>query len=261
MEKVALDLGPIQIYWYSIFIFIGMLVACFLIYKEAKKRGIDEDFLVNLTFNTIIIGIIGARLYYVLFNLSYYLDNPVEIFQIWNGGLAIHGGIIAGLLFIIYYCKKHEVNLWKMLDIIVVGLIIAQAIGRWGNFFNSEAYGPITTAAHLKSLGIPQFIIDGMYILGEYRQPTFFYESVWCLFGFLAMLIIRQYKYLKIGQLTSFYLIWYGIIRFIIEAMRTDSLMLGPLKMAQLVSLVFIVSGIIIFIKSTKTNQKELYNV
>lgn len=261
MEKVALDLGPIQIYWYSIFIFIGMLVACFLIYKEAKKREIEEDFLVNLTFNTIIIGIIGARLYYVLFNFSYYLDNPVEIFQIWNGGLAIHGGIIAGLLFIIYYCKKHEVNLWKILDIIVVGLIIAQAIGRWGNFFNSEAYGPITTAAHLKSLGIPQFIIDGMYILGEYRQPTFFYESVWCLFGFLAMLIIRQYKYLKIGQLTSFYLIWYGIIRFIIEAMRTDSLMLGPLKMAQLVSLVFIVSGIIIFIKSTKTNQKELYNV
>lgn len=261
MEKVALDLGPIQIYWYSIFIFIGMLVACFLIYKEAKKRGIEEDFLVNLTFNTIIIGIIGARLYYVLFNFSYYLDNPVEIFQIWNGGLAIHGGIIAGLLFIIYYCKKHEVSLWKILDIIVVGLIIAQAIGRWGNFFNSEAYGPITTATHLKSLGIPQFIIDGMYILGEYRQPTFFYESVWCLFGFLAMLIIRQYKYLKIGQLTSFYLIWYGIIRFIIEAMRTDSLMLGPLKMAQLVSLVFIVSGIIIFIKSTKTNQKELYNV
>lgn len=261
MEKVALDLGPIQIYWYSIFIFIGMLVACFLIYKEAKKRGIDEDFLVNLIFNTIIIGIIGARLYYVLFNLSYYLVNPVEIFQIWNGGLAIHGGIIAGLLFIIYYCKKHEVNLWKILDIIVVGLIIAQAIGRWGNFFNSEAYGPITTAAHLKSLGIPQFIINGMYILGDYRQPTFFYESVWCLFGFLAMLIIRQYKYLKIGQLTSFYLIWYGIIRFIIEAMRTDSLMLGPLKMAQLVSLVFIVSGIIIFIKSTKTNQKELYNV
>lgn len=184
----------------------------------------------------------------------------MEIFQIWNGGLAIHGGIIAGLLFIIYYCKKHEVNLWKILDIIVVGLIIAQAIGRWGNFFNSEAYGPITTAAHLKSLGIPQFIIDGMYILGEYRQPTFFYESVWCLFGFLAMLIIRQYKYLKIGQLTSFYLIWYGIIRFIIEAMRIDSLMLGPIKMAQLVSIVFVISGIIIFIKSIKSKKENLYN-
>ena len=107
MDKVALDLGPIQIYWYSIFIFLGMLVACIIIYKEAKKRGIDEDFLVNLTFDTIIIGIIGARVYYVIFNLPYYLNNPLEILQIWNGGLAIHGGILAGLLFIIYYCKKN----------------------------------------------------------------------------------------------------------------------------------------------------------
>lgn len=261
MEKVALDLGPIQIYWYSIFIFIGMLVACAVIYKESKKRGIKEEFLINLTFNTIILGIIGARLYYVLFNLPYYLNSPIEILEIWNGGLAIHGGIITGLLFIVYYCKKHEVDIWKMLDIIVVGLIIAQAIGRWGNFFNSEAYGPITSAASLKSLGIPQFIINGMYILGEYRQPTFFYESVWCCFGFLAMLIVRKYKYLKVGQLTSFYLIWYGIIRFIIEAMRTDSLMLGPIKMAQVVSIIFIISGIIIFIKSKKTKPQKLYNV
>lgn len=260
MDKVALDLGPIQIYWYSIFIFLGILVACFVIYKEAKKRGIEEEFLVNLTFNTIILGIIGARLYYVLFNLPYYLNNPIEILEIWNGGLAIHGGIIAGLLFIIYYCKKHEVNIWKMLDIIVVGLIIAQAIGRWGNFFNSEAYGPITTEENLRSLGIPSFVINGMYILGEYRQPTFFYESVWCLFGFCAMLLIRNYKYLKIGQLTGFYLIWYGIIRFIIEAMRTDSLMLGPIKMAQLVSIVFVISGIIIFIKSIKSKKENLYN-
>lgn len=260
MDKVALDLGPIQIYWYSIFIFLGMLVACFVIYKEAKKREIEEEFLVNLTFNTIILGIIGARLYYVLFNFPYYLNNPIEILEIWNGGLAIHGGIIAGLLFIIYYCKKHEVNIWKMLDIIVVGLIIAQAIGRWGNFFNSEAYGPITTEENLRSLGIPSFVINGMYILGEYRQPTFFYESVWCLFGFCAMLLIRNYKYLKIGQLTGFYLIWYGIIRFIIEAMRTDSLMLGPIKMAQLVSIVFVISGIIIFIKSIKSKKENLYN-
>lgn len=260
MDKVALDLGVVQIYWYSIFIFLGMLVACFVIYKESKKRGIDEDFLVNLTFNTIILGIIGARLYYVLFNLPYYLDNPLEILEIWNGGLAIHGGIIAGLLFIIYYCKKHEVNIWKMLDIIVVGLIIAQAIGRWGNFFNSEAYGPITTAADLKSLGIPQFIINGMYILGDYRQPTFFYESVWCFFGFCAMLLIRKYKYLKIGQLTGFYLLWYGIIRLIIEGMRTDSLMLGPIKMAQLVSIVFIIAGIIIFIRSVRKKENDLYN-
>lgn len=260
MDRVALDLGIVQIYWYSIFIFIAMLIACLIIYKEAKKRGIEEEFLVNLTFDTIIIGIIGARLYYVIFNLQYYLKKPIEILEIWNGGLAIHGGIIAGLLFIIYYCKKHNVNILKILDIIVVGLIIAQAIGRWGNFFNSEAYGPITTAEDLKLLGIPSFVINGMYILGEYRQPTFFYESVWCIFGFCAMLLIRNYKYLKIGQLTGFYLVWYGIIRFIIEGMRTDSLMLGPIKMAQIVSLIFIVSGIIIFIKVIKNGRENLYN-
>ena len=124
MEKVALDLGVVQIYWYSIFIFIGMLVASIMIFKESKKRGIDENFLLNLIFNTVIIGIIGARVYYVMFNLPYYISNPIEILKIWNGGLAIHGGIIAGLLVIIYYCKKHDVNIWKILDIVVVGLIV-----------------------------------------------------------------------------------------------------------------------------------------
>lgn len=257
MDRVALDIGFIQIYWYSIFIFIGMLAACFVIYKETKKRNIDEDFVVNLTFNTIIFGIIGARLYYVLFNLSYYITRPLEILEIWNGGLAIHGGILTGLLTTIIYCKKHKVNVAKMLDIIVVGIILGQAIGRWGNFFNSEAYGAITTLETLKSQGIPQFIIRGMYILGEYRQPTFFYESVGCLFGFLAMLIIRSNKYLKTGNLTAFYLIWYGILRILVESLRSDSLMLGPIKVAQLVSLLFIVVGLIIFIKNIRKGQAD----
>ena len=256
-----INLGFISIHWYSIMLFLAILFGSNVAIDEAKKHGFSEDFMVNMLFLAIVLGIVGARVYYVIFNFDYYLTNPLEIFEIWNGGLAIHGGILAGLLFTIYYCKKHEMNLWKILDIIVVGLIIAQAIGRWGNFFNSEAYGPITTAAKLKSLGIPTFIINGMYILGEYRQPTFFYESVWCIFGFFAMLLIRKYKYLKVGQLTSFYLIWYGIIRFIIEAMRTDSLMLGPIKVAQLVSIIFIVSGIVILIKRPQKGQKELYNM
>lgn len=257
MDRVAVDLGPIQIYWYSIFIFVGLLVASILIFKEARKRNIDEDFLVNLIFNTIIIGLIGARLYYVLFNLPYYITNPIEIFAVWNGGLAIHGGIFAALIFIIIYCKKYEVNCLQILDIMVVGLIIGQAIGRWGNFFNGEAYGQITSLAELKEQQIPMFIINGMYILGEYRQPTFFYESTWCLSGFLAMLIIRKYKYLKRGQLTGFYLFWYGFGRFLIEAMRTDSLMLGPLKIAQVVSIVFVIIGIILFFYNTFKSTKE----
>lgn len=260
MDRVAVDLGPIQIYWYSIFIFIGLLVASILIFKEARRRNIDEDFLVNLIFNTIIIGLIGARLYYVIFNLPYYIANPIEIFAIWNGGLAIHGGIFAALIFIIIYCKRHEVNCLQILDIMVVGLIIGQAIGRWGNFFNGEAYGQITSLEELKEQQIPMFIINGMYILGEYRQPTFFYESTWCLSGFLAMLIIRKYKYLKRGQLTGFYLFWYGFGRFLIESMRTDALMLGSLKMAQIVSIVFVIVGIILFFynvfKSTKEDKK-----
>ena len=260
MDRVAVDLGPIQIYWYSIFIFIGLLVASILIFKEARRRNIDEDFLVNLIFNTIIIGLIGARLYYVIFNLPYYIANPIEIFAIWNGGLAIHGGIFAALIFIIIYCKKHEVNCLQILDIMVLGLIIGQAIGRWGNFFNGEAYGQITSLEELKEQQIPMFIINGMYILGEYRQPTFFYESTWCLSGFLAMLIIRKYKYLKRGQLTGFYLFWYGFGRFLIESMRTDALMLGSLKMAQIVSIVFVIVGIILFFynvfKSTKEDKK-----
>lgn len=262
MDRVALELGPIQIYWYSIFIFLGLLIASILIFKEARKRNIDEDFLINLIFNTIIIGLIGARVYYVLFNIPYYASNPIEILAVWNGGLAIHGGIFAALAFILIYCKKKNINSLQLLDIIVVGLIIAQAIGRWGNFFNSEAYGQVTTYAELKAQQIPTFIINGMYILGEYRQPTFFYESTWCFSGFLAMLIIRKYKYLKRGQLTGFYLFWYGLGRLLIESLRTDSLMLGPIKIAQVVSIVFIITGIVLFfynlIKSTPTD-KRLY--
>ena len=257
MDRVALDLGFIQIYWYSIFIFLGLLTACTIIYREAKKRGIDEDTLINMTFSTVIAGIIGARLYYVLFNLPYYLQHPIEIFEIWNGGLAIHGAIIAGLLTIFIFCKSMRLSFMRMLDIVVVGLIIGQAIGRWGNFFNSEAYGAITTLKALESQGIPKFIIDGMYILGEYRQPTFFYESIGCIFGFLAMLIIRSGKYLKRGNLTAFYLVWYGILRFIIEGLRTDSLMLGPIKMAQVVSAIFVLIGIIIFLSNMRKSKGD----
>ncbi len=262
MDRVAVELGPIQIYWYSIFIFIGLLVASILIFREARKRNIDEDFLVNVIFDSIIIGLIGARLYYVLFNLPYYISNPLEILAVWNGGLAIHGGIFAALAFILLYCRKKKVNVLQLLDVIVVGLIVAQAIGRWGNFFNSEAYGQVTTFAELKSQQIPTFIINGMYILGEYRQPTFFYESTWCFAGFLAMLIIRRYKYLKLGQLTGFYLFWYGLGRLLIESLRSDSLLLGPIKIAQVVSVLFIIGGIILFVynlvKSTPTD-KRLY--
>lgn len=259
MNRVALDLGIIQIYWYSICIFLAALAACTVIYLESKKRKIDTDFITNLAFNTIIVSIIGARAYYVLFNLDYYSANPIEILEIWNGGLAIHGGIIAGSLFVIYYTKKNMENTLKIFDIIVVGLILGQAIGRWGNFFNQEAYGAITSVEKLHSIGIPNFIINGMYILGAYRQPTFLYESIWNLFGFIALLIIRRYPYLKDGQISGIYLIWYSVARFIIEGMRSDSLMLGSFKIAQIVSLILMLIGIVLFIYYKKIKKCDTF--
>lgn len=257
MDRVALSAGPITIYWYSIFIFLGIVVAIFLIGREAKKQKISEEFLINLTFRVVIFGILGARLYYVIFNLPYYVNNIGEIFAIWNGGLAIHGALIAGLIVTYISCKKEKTELLKMLDIIVVGLIIAQAIGRWGNFFNQEAYGNITTLSHLKTMHLPSFIIKGMYIGGEYREPTFLYESILCLIGFIIMIIIRKKKKMHIGFYTGFYLIWYGCIRFIIESMRSDSLMLGPIKMAQLVSIIFVIIGLYLVIKKRSTKNRK----
>lgn len=248
MDRIALDLGFIQIYWYSIFIFLGIFFATTIILRECKKQKINEDFIVNLIFYTVIIGLIGARLYYVLFNLDYYLKYPLEIIEIWNGGMAIHGGIIAGLIFIFFYTKKYNAKLLKILDIVVVGLILGQAIGRWGNFFNGEAFGATTTLEHLQSLMIPQFIIDGMYIQGSYHEPTFLYESIWCLFGFIILLIVRNYRYLKNGQLTGVYLVYYSLGRVIIEGIRTDSLMLGPFRVAQVVSIIGMIVGILMLI-------------
>lgn len=262
MNRIALDLGFIKIYWYSLFIFTAMSVATFLVFKEAKKKKLNMEKLTDLIFYTVILGIIGARTYYVVFNFNYYLSNPIEILQIWNGGLAIHGGLIGAMLFIYYYCRKHKIKIFDILDITVVGLIIAQAIGRWGNFFNGEAFGRITTYDNLVRLHIPKFIIAGMNIDGAYREPTFLYESILCIVGFVIMIVIRKkYSNLKKGQLTGFYLTWYGVVRFIIESLRSDSLMLGPIKIAQLVSIIFVIVGIYLLLRyRNKTEEKYLYN-
>lgn len=265
MNSILLDLGFIKIYWYSFFILIAALLGCYLAIKESKKRGIPENFMINYIFYLIPLGIIGARLYYVIFNFNAYQNNLIDILKIWEGGLAIHGGIIVGLIWTYYYTKKYKINFLKITDIASVSIIICQAIGRWGNFFNSEAYGSSTTLEFLKSIHIPNFIIDGMYINGSYYQPTFFYESIWCVIGFIFLLLIRKNKSLIIGHLTSFYLIWYGIGRFLIESLRMDSLMFGSLKVAQIISIIMIIFGILIIILTTcikkfKHNYKEKQN-
>ena len=256
MSKIAISIGELTITWYSIFILTGIILAGLVINKEANKHGISGGFVTNLVFWCVIFGILGARVYYVLFNLDYYSSSPIEIIKIWNGGLAIHGGILAGLITTILYCRKYNIKVLKMLDIAAPGVLLAQAIGRWGNFFNAEAHGGIVTKSFLKSLHLPSFIIKGMYINGNYYHPTFLYESIFCLIGFIILIIIRKIKGIKQGNIFSLYLIWYGVLRYFIESLRTDSLMLGSIKMAQLISIIMIVVGILMFI-ITKIKCKD----
>lgn len=254
MDNTFIDLGFIQIKWYSIIMTLSIFLAYFIILKEIKKKGMNTDEFVDMAFYGILIGILGARLYYVLFNLDYYLANIKEIPMIWHGGIAIHGALISTLIFLIFYTKKKNINMKVLLDIIVVGLIIAQATGRWGNFFNQEAYGREVGKAFLENMHLPVFIINGMLINKKYYEPTFLYESILSLIGFIILIVLRR-KNIKTGILTSTYLIWYGISRLIIEGLRSDSLMLGDIKVAQLVSIIGIISGIVYLIISQKNNK------
>ena len=241
----------INITYYALCILLGVIVAYFIITKLSKKHNINSRYMDDIIFYGLLSGIIGARLYYVLFNLDYYLKDINEIVMIWHGGLAIHGGILFGALFVYLYSRKNKLNFIELTDIILPGVIIAQGIGRWGNFFNQEAYGMMVSKRLLEKLLIPNFIIEGMHINGNYYLPTFYIESIFCIIGFILIMIISN-KTKKIGIPTSFYLIWYGILRFIIEIFRTDSLMLFNIKIACLISIISIILGVILLFRKEK---------
>jgi phosphatidylglycerol:prolipoprotein diacylglycerol transferase len=246
MNKIAIDLGFIQIYWYSIFILLGMLVGMILVFKEAQRKGIKRDTMEDLVFWTVIFAVIGARLYYVIFNLDYYGVHQAEIFEIWNGGLAIHGGIIFGLAYLASFAYRKKIRILRLTDICAPGLIAGQIIGRWGNFFNAEAFGPECTREFLEGLHLPNFIIDGMRIDGVYHQPTFLYESLWNILGLIILLVLRRVRFIKEGQITGIYLLWYSIGRFFIEGLRQDSLMIGGVKVARIISIVLAITGLVL---------------
>ena len=250
MKSTIISVGIFEIRWYSFLILIAFLIGFFIVYNQRDKVNLDKNEITDMLFYLILISLLGARIYYVLFNLDYYLFEPLDIFKIWEGGLAIHGGIIAGLIYLIYFCKKRSIDLIELTDIIVVALALGQAIGRWGNFFNQEAYGPITTYSYLKSLHLPNFVIEGMFINGNYHHPTFLYESLWCFIIFVLLLILSKLKIKKRGLYTSLYLIMYGIERVFVESMRQDSLMLFNMKIAQIVSVLMILCGIFILISN-----------
>ena len=247
IDPVAFQLGPIAVRWYGIIIACGILLGYFIAQRTLQRVGFDKDVLVDILFWSAIIGFIVARIYFVIFQFPYYAQHPAEIPKIWHGGIAIHGGIIGGFITGIFICKRKNINPFQMGDIASPSMILAQGIGRWGNFMNHEAHGGPVSRSFLEHLHIPDFIIDNMYINGVYYHPTFLYESIWDVLGFIILLSLR--KHLRIGDTFALYLIWYSIGRFFVEGLRTDSLMLtSHIRIAQLMSIVLVIVGIVIII-------------
>ena len=265
MNRILISIGPIDIYWYSFLILIAIILGVSIAQKEAPNRKISYTFLGDLIFGLVISAIIGARLYYVIFNFELYQNNLLGIFKIWEGGLAIYGAIIGGIAYLYYFCHQREQELVDVLDLLAPSLIRGQAIGRWGNFFNQEAYGLETSLEFLQKMHIPDFIINNMYIDGHYYTPTFLYESLWCFLGFCLLIFLRRRQRNKPGHQLATYTIWYGVGRYAIESLRTDSLYIGNYRVSQLVSLVFILFGLAYFIigkqKKTRARKEEDSNV
>ncbi|MFP3845834.1 prolipoprotein diacylglyceryl transferase [Priestia filamentosa] len=246
LNPIAFQLGPLTVHWYGLIIGIGAFLEFLLATKEGKKRGISSETILDLILLALPISIITARIYFVAFEWNYYKENPSEIIAIWQGGIAIHGGIIGAVLTAIWFCRKKEVSFWKMADILAPSLLLGQAIGRWGNFMNQEAHGGPVTHDFLESMHLPNFIINQMNIDGVYYHPTFLYESSWNIMGVIVLLVLRRTK-LKIGEIFLSYLLWYSIGRFFVEGLRTDSLMLtSHIRIAQLVSFLCVLVSLVL---------------
>ncbi|WP_436855130.1 prolipoprotein diacylglyceryl transferase [Staphylococcus caeli] len=261
IDPIAFELGPISVRWYGIIIAAGILLGYFIAQASVKRIGFHQDTLVDIIFWSAIIGFVVARIYFVIFQWPYYAQHPIEIPMIWQGGIAIHGGLIGGFATGIIICKQKNINPFQIGDVIAPSMILGQGIGRWGNFMNHEAHGGPVSKAFLEQLHIPDFIINNMYINGKYYQPTFLYESIWDILGFVVLILLR--KHLRIGDTFCLYLIWYSIGRFFVEGMRTDSLMLtSDIRVAQLVSVILVIIGIsIMIIRRVKFNSPRYKEV
>ena len=229
--------------------------------REAERRGLHKELFVDLILFAVPIAIICARIYYVIFQWSYYSQHPGEIIQIWDRWHRYSRSVNRiPVLTTIVLAKVRGVSFWKLVDIAAPSLLLGQAIGRWGNFMNQEAHGGEVTRAFLENLHLPQFIINQMYINGVYYHPTFLYESLWNILGVVVLLLLRRVN-LRRGEIFLSYLIWYSIGRFFIEGLRTDSLMLTEtLRMAQVISLVLIgVSIALVVYRRMSGTDKQRY--
>ena len=245
---ILVQLGPIAIRWYGLLIASAVLIGVTLSQYLAKRRNVDPNLVGDLAIWLVIAAIPCARLYYVLFEWEQYAQNPLQAFAIWKGGIAIHGAILGGIVAAIIFARIQKISVWLLADLVVPSLILGQAIGRWGNFFNSEAFGRPTDLPW--KLYIPPQQRPLEFINYDYFHPTFLYESLWNLmvFAILMTLFFRDLKrkpHLKVGTLALVYMVAYSLGRFWIEGLRTDSLMIGPLRMAQIVSLGEITLGLL----------------
>ena len=243
MNPVAFTIFGIDVMWYGVIISTGVLIGVVLALREAKRTGFKEDNLLDFLLYAIPIGILGARAYYVIFSWDYYSQNLSQIINIRNGGLAIHGAVIAGVITGIIFCKIRKINFLELIDLVIPSLILGQAIGRWGNYANQEAYGG------------PTDLPWGIMVNGQKVHPTFLYESIINILIFIFLLWFRKNKKASDGQIFGLYLILYSSGRFFIEGLRTDSLMFMGMRVAQLVSASAIVigAGLLLYVKHKKT--------
>lgn len=249
ISRVLFSVFGIDIYAYGAIIALGFILAFWYGTKEADRVGLGQDDLLNMFLIAVPLAIVGARLYYVIFSWSDYKNNLSEIFNIRNGGLAVYGGVIAAVLVVFVYCRKKKISMGLVLDILCIGLLIGQSIGRWGNFFNGEAFGSQT------SLPWAMTIISDGQTIAQNVHPTFFYESLWNALGVIVLTLYKKKKSFN-GELFCGYMIWYGFGRMLIEGLRTDSLYIGAFRVSQLLSLALVVAGIVIIIINKKRRIK-----
>ena len=245
VDRVAFSIFGVDIYAYGFLIGVGLLLAFVYGAYESKKVDLEQNDLLNMILICLPAAIVGARLYYVVFEWGRYKDDLMSILNLREGGLAIYGGVIGAAIGIFAYCKVKKINIGKPLDILAIGLLIGQAIGRWGNFVNGEAYGGETTLPWAMTI-----VKNGM-TTASCVHPTFFYESLWNAIGFCLLFFTRRKKTFE-GEIFCRYMIWYGVGRAMIEGLRADSLYIGPLRVSQILSLCLVVAGIAIVIYKRK---------
>lgn len=264
-NPIAINLGFAEIAWYAVFILTGIILAAYLSVQEFKKIGWDENILYDGILYAVPLSIIAARIYYVIFDPSPNYKNFIDVINISRGGLAIHGAVIATVIFMIFFAKKRKISFFAFADIVVIGFLIGQIVGRWGNFMNQELYGPAIQSEFIIKL-LPNFILKQMEIDGVYRHPTFLYEGIWNFVGLVFLLITRRKKIFKIGDTLGLYLIWYGLGRgAIIEPLRMqghpdDALRIFGLPVNVILSLgLFMLAGIAVLIINRKVLNQPYY--